>query len=122
MTDPGFWKRLHSIPTKRPPLTDKILSLIAREMMEEAIPASVLAKIFPNGEPENQLTYARGIAQAWLEGALSGNAELLKVLLDRTEGKVPQPATLDVNADITVTHQLADRIGDAIKRLERTGT
>lgn len=87
------WKALHSIPTKPKPLNNKILSLLAAEMVEEVVPGQ---------EPGSRLTYARGIVQTWLDKALVGDSEMLKVLLDRIEGKVAQPISGDKDNPLAV--------------------
>ena len=94
------WAALHAIPVKPKPLTKAIITRIAQEMLDET-------------KPGEQLSNARRIAQDWIDKAASGSSEHLKTLLDRVEGKVPQPVNMDHGGNVGLTVNIR-RIGNRV--------
>ncbi len=83
-SDGKFLPGNNANPKGRPRKEVSLTSLL-KKYLEEVPDVKI------KGGGSNKKTWAELIVQAWLFGAYKGNARLLTELLDRVEGKAPQP-------------------------------
>mgnify|MGYP001571892995 CR=1 FL=1 len=85
-TYPNRWKKGQSGNPVGRPRKDLTLTSLIKKYLEEVPQIEIGGKV-------NTRTWRELVAQAWLVGAYKGNSLLFKELLERLDGKTPQPLT-----------------------------
>lgn len=97
------WKKGESGNPKGRPRKEVSLTSLLKKYLDDVPDIQV-------GGKTNTKSWMELIVQAWLVGAYKGNAQLMRELLDRVEGKVPQPiAGAEGGVPIKITYVQAEK-------------
>lgn len=81
--------------------------------------SEALRAILESKDPKDGKLIADKVAEVIVSGALKGDARMIEVLLDRTEGKVAQPISGAISAEVNVDYR--GKLLDAISRHSARG-